>query len=506
MTHETHSAAEPAPDPRRWIALAVLLLATFMNLMDMTIVNVALPSLQQNLGASSNQIEWVVAAFQLAFALGLLPFGRLGDIVGRRGMFIVGVLGFTAASAFCGLAPNIETLIFARALQGLAGAAMTPQVLAIAQVIFPMSERGFAFSFFGLASGLAAVSGPIIGGTLIAGDFYGLDWRPIFLVNVPIGIFAAVAAWLLISRIPAHRQLSNDFVGIGLFGLAILGLVFPLIEGRSYGWPLWTWGLIAGALALLAVFYLWERGRERSGRAELLPVKLLANRNFALGVAMSLVFFSGVPGFFLVIAIFLQVGFGLTPLESGLTTVPFSIGVLIASYISGRLKSRFLSQRVATGSLMLAIGMAYVRYVIGTVGTEVDHWAFLPPLLLSGVGLGVAISGLFQTILMGVPPRDAGSASGSLQAFQQVGGSLGVAIAGEIFFTWLDHAQLWGATSKPEAFIRAAQASTIYEICAFLAVAVMVLFLKPVPKAVGGWQGAGQGEPRTASPPHPVET
>ena len=491
-------AAEAPPYPRRWIALAVLLLASFMNLMDVTIVNVALPSMQANLGATSSQIEWVVAAYVLAFALGLLPFGRLGDVVGRRGMFIIGVSLFTLASAICGLAPSIEWLIAARVLQGLAGAAMTPQVLSIAQVIFPLRERGLAFSFFGLASGLAAVAGPIIGGSLIAGDFYGLDWRPIFLVNVPFGIFAAVAAWLLIARIPAHSQLRNDFVGILLFGLAILAIVFPLVEGRSYGWPAWAFGLLVVGLLGLVVFYLWERRRERRGEAALLPVKLLANRNFAIGIVMATIFFSGVPGFFMIIAIFLQVGFGLTPLESGLTVTPFSVGVLVASFISGRLGGRYLSWRVAIGSLLLAAGMLYTRYIIGTVGTVVDHWALLPPLLISGIGLGIGISGLFQTVLLGVPHRDAGSASGSIQAFQQVGGALGVALVGEIFFTWLEHARDWGATSKSDAFVHAAQAATVYEIFAFLSVAVLVLFLKKVPQPQ---PARGAGAPAAGAPP-----
>src|SRR5690349_1063946 len=196
-------------DPRRWVALTVLLIANFMNLMDVTIVNVALPSLRENLNADASQIEWVIAAYVLAFALGLLPFGRLGDIVGRTQMFLIGVGAFTLASAACGLAPSIEWLIAARVLQGLAGAIMTPQVLAIATVTFPPEERGQSFSLFGLSAGLAAVAGPIVGGLLIGWNFWGLDWRPIFLVNIPFGILAVVAGWFLIPRTPGHPDLKN---------------------------------------------------------------------------------------------------------------------------------------------------------------------------------------------------------------------------------------------------------------------------------------------------------
>ena len=255
MPHSFHVPQSKAEaDPRRWIALFVLLLASFMNLIDVTIVNVALPSLQANMHADPSQLEWVVAAFVLAFALGLLPFGRLGDVVGRTRMFLIGVGLFTLASAFCGLAPSIEWLIVARVLQGLAGAIMTPQVLAIAQVTFPPEEKGQAFSLFGLSAGLAAVTGPILGGLLIGANFFGLDWRPIFLVNVPVGIIAVVAGLYLIPRTPGHPDLKNDFVGIAIFALATIAMIYPLVEGRSFGWPLWAFALIGVSLLLVALF------------------------------------------------------------------------------------------------------------------------------------------------------------------------------------------------------------------------------------------------------------
>jgi len=473
-------------DPRRWLALAILLLASFMNLVDVTIVNVALPSMQANLGANSSQIEWVVAAYVLSFALFLLPFGRLGDIFGRRRMFLAGVTAFTVGSALCGLAPSIETLIGARVLQGIAGALMTPQVLSIVQVMFPPKERGLAFSFFGLTAGLASVTGPIAGGLLISADLWDLDWRPIFLVNIPLGILAVAAAARLVPKITPHPGLTNDFVGIAIFGLSILAVVFPLVEGRVYGWPLWAFGLIAAGLAGLVLFYFWEKRRDRAGKTELLPVTLLDNRNFVIGTLMTLIFFSGVPGLFMILAIFLQSGFGLSPLESGLTTIPFPFGVLIVSFLSGRLGSRFLSWRVAIGSLLLAGGMSYLRWTISQAGDPLNHWDFAPPLFVSGVGLGLAISALFQTILTGVPPRDAGSASGVLQAFQQVGGALGVALVGEIFFTWLEHAREWGATSQHSAFVNAATNAAWYEIAAFLVVALMVPLIRRLPQPAAG--------------------
>ncbi len=267
-------------DPRRWLGFAFLLLASFMNLMDVTIVNVALPSMQQNLSASPSEIEWVVAAYVLAFALGLLPFGRLGDIVGRKRMFLIGVTLFTLGSFLCGVAPSIQLLIGARALQGLAASAMTPQVLAIAQVSFPPREKGLMFSLFGLSASLASVCGPIIGGALIAGNFFGLDWRPIFLVNIPFGILAVVAGAAVVTKVPPHPGLKNDYLGIGLFGLAMVLLVYPLIEGHTYGWPLWVFGMIGVSVLLMAAFYFWERRRHAENATQLLPLELLHNRNF----------------------------------------------------------------------------------------------------------------------------------------------------------------------------------------------------------------------------------
>jgi EmrB/QacA subfamily drug resistance transporter len=490
MTDAHSAGAEAPPDPRRWVAMLMLLLASFMNLIDVTIVNVALPSMQENLGATSSQIEWVSAAYVLAFAVFLLPFGRLGDIVGRKRMFLVGVAGFTVGSALCGLAPTMETLIAARVVQGIFGALMTPQVLAIVQVIFPPKERGAAFSLFGLTAGLASVTGPLAGGLLISADLWGLDWRPIFLVNIPLGFLAVIAGAYLIPAMRANRELKMDFAGVGIFGLAILLLIFPLVEGRAFGWPSWAFVMIAASLIVAALFYIWQRRRAAAGKTQLLPIALLHNRNFIIGTLMTTLFFSGIPGLFMILAIFFQGGFGLTALESGLTTMPFPIGVLLASFISGRLGARFLSRRVAVGSLLLAAGTTWLHFTAGAVTNSIDHWVFVPPLLIAGIGLGIGISGLFQTILQGVPQRDAGSASGALQAFQQAGSALGIALIGELFFGTLEHAREWGATSIHSAFVGAASNATYYEIAIFVVVACMVPLLRPLPA-----QGAPQRQP-----------
>ncbi len=494
MSHPFHVPQSKADaDPRRWVALFVLLLASFMNLIDVTIVNVALPSLQADLGADPNHIEWVIAAYVLAFALGLLPFGRLGDIVGRTRMFLIGVSLFTLASAFCGLAPSIEWLIAARVLQGLAGAIMTPQVLAIAQVTFPPEEKGQAFSLFGLSAGLAAVAGPIVGGLLIGANFWGLDWRPIFLVNIPFGILAVVAGWFLIPRTPGHPDLKNDFVGIGLFVLAAVALVFPLVEGRTFGWPAWAWGLIAASLVFTALFVLWERRRAAEGLPQLLNFSLIGNGNYLLGLLITTIFASGIPPMFMVISLLLQSGYGFTPLESGLTNTPFSVGVLAVSLVIGRLGQRYLRTRLGLGAALLVIGIGWLDLIIRNLGDTLDHWTFLPPLFVAGLGLGMGFSGLFQSVLAGVPPRDAGAGSGALQAFQQIGGAVGVALVGEIFFSGLASAFATGAAPKA-AFAAAAGPAITYQIVSFGLVVILVPFLKIRPPA------AGEGRAPAAAP------
>jgi len=495
MSHPFHVPQSKADaDPRRWVALFVLLLASFMNLIDVTIVNVALPSLQANLGASAAQIEWISAAYLLAFALGLLPFGRLGDIVGRTNMFLVGVSLFTLASAFCGLAPSIEWLIVARALQGLAGAIMTPQVLAIAQVTFPPEEKGQAFSLFGLSSGLAAVAGPIVGGLLIGANLWGLDWRPIFLVNIPVGIIAVVAGWFLIPRTPGHPDLGNDFVGIGLFVVAAVALVFPLVEGHAVGWVWWTWALMVLSLVVAALFVLWERRRAAANQPQLLNFSLISNGNYLLGLLITTIFASGVPAMFMVISLLLQEGYGFTPLESGLTNTPFSVGVLTVSLFIGRLGQRWLRTRLGVGAALLVVGITWLDLIIRGLGEgSIDHWTFLPPLLIAGLGLGMGFSGLFQSVLAGVPPRDAGAGSGALQAFQQVGGALGLALVGMIFFPALG-AGLASGVGPKLAYASAAGPAITYQIVSFALVVILVPFLKIRPPA------GGEGRAPAAAP------
>lgn len=472
-----HQASGSHPYPKRWTALAVMMLANFMNLLDVTIVNVALPSLQAELGATSSQIEWVVAGYVLVFALGLLPFGRLGDIRGKKQVFLAGVAAFTFASLLCGLSPGIGSLVVARLLQGAGAAIMTPQVLAIAQMMFPPKERAAAFSLFGLSAGLASVSGPILGGWLIALDVFDLGWRPIFLINIPVGLGTILLGWRLIPALPPKPGLKNDVFGIVLAALTIFCVIFPLIEGRTFDWPLWCFLMLALALPFALAFALWQRRQHRLGKPELLPVPLMKNRNYVIGALMTATYFSTLPGFFLILAMYLQQGYGLTPLQSGLTTVPFSAGVFFASLISGRIGTIAPRIRVVVGVTMVIIGMGLLRGEVQSVGESIDRMALLPWLLLSGLGMGIAIAPMFQLVLAGVPPQDAGAGSGALQAIQQVGSVLGIAIVSEIFFSDLARNAAEGLTGKA-VYAEALALGLIYNFIAYAVVLVAVCLMR----------------------------
>jgi EmrB/QacA subfamily drug resistance transporter len=468
------SSAVFAPDPRRWVALATLLLVGFMNLMDVTIVNVALPSLQRDLSATTSQIEWVVAGFVLAFALGLLPFGRLGDIIGKKTIFLVGVGLFTVMSVFCGLAPNIETLVAARILQGLAGAIMTPQVLSIIQNIFPSEERGFAFAMFGVVASLAAVTGPVLGGFLISLDLFGMDWRPIFLINLPIGIFAIVMGIQKIPESKGNPALSNDWIGIAIVTLASFFLIFPLIEGRTFGWPLWIFAMMVLSVPGMIAFVSWQKHQERNGRPQLLPMNLLRNKNYVLGTLATAGFFAGIPGFFMVVALLLQTGYGLTPFQSGATTIPFPIGIFIASAIAGKFGPRLLKPRLLVGISISLLGMFLAREaILGIVGS-VDQRVFILPLFIAGIGMGTSMSVLFQLALADVPHTEAGSGSGGIQAVQQLGGAIGIAVIGQVFFS-----SITGSLDAVDVkFANAAALSMIFNLAILVGVATLALFLK----------------------------
>ncbi len=441
---------EQAADPRRWVALAVVLTAGFMQLVDISIVNVAIPSIQRDLDATYSQIQWVLAGYQLAFAVTLITGGRLGDIFGRKRLFMLGMAGFTLASALCGLAQSPGMLIGSRVLQGLMGAIMFPQILAVIQVTFPPRERGTAFGIFGAIIGLATITGPLVGGLLIEGDLLGLEWRPIFLVNVPIGIAALIAAGRFLQESRAPHALRLDLLGVAIVSAGLLLLVYPLVQGRDLGWPLWTFLAMAAAVPVLGAFALWERRKKAADGSPLVDLALFRQRAFVAGLLVAGILFMGIPAFFLTFTLWLQIGLGFTALHAGLTGVPFAVGSALASAASVRLAPRLGRRILSAGSLLLAAGMLGLIWTVDRYGGATHSWQLIPALAVCGLGLGSVIAPLVNIVLAGIRRQDAGSASGVLTTVQQVGGAIGVAVIGVIFFGLLgSHAATVGNELAP---------------------------------------------------------
>jgi EmrB/QacA subfamily drug resistance transporter len=438
-------AAGDGVDRRRWLTLAILLLAAFMNLLDVSIVNIAIPSIQRNLNASYADVQWALAGYTLAYALVLITSGRLGDTYGRKRLFMIGVAGFTVMSALCGAAQSPGMLIACRAVQGAMGAIMVPQVLAVIQVTFPSAERIKALAGFGVTAGLGTVSGPLLGGLLIQHDLLGLSWRPIFLINVPVGIIAIAASAVLVRESRAPRPPKLDPVGVGLISAALLLLLYPLVEGRQLGWPGWTFASMAAAGPVLAAFIGYERIKQRRDGSPLVPLGLFGERGFSVGMATAIAFFLGIASFGLLLTLFLQLGLGFTPLHAGLTFLPFSAGVLVSSGAAARLAPRFGRGVTMAGALAIGGAMAWLIEIVHQHGAAVTTWELVPGLAAAGLGLGAVIAPLADIVLARVPERDAGSASGVFNTGLQLGNSIGIALIGVIFFGLL------GSQSGPAA-------------------------------------------------------
>jgi len=417
-----------------FVALAIVLIASFMVLLDISIVNVAIPSIQRDLHASFAQIQFVLAGYQLSYAVVLITGGRLGDIAGRKRMFIIGVVGFTLASLLCGLAQSGGQIVGFRVLQGLMAALMYPQIFSIIQVVIPPERRATAFGLFGATIGLATITGPLVGGLLIKLNLGGTDWRPIFLINLPIGIAAVVAAVRFLPESKAPNAPKLDLVGVAIVSVGLFLVTFPLVEGRDAGWPWWAYVMLLAALGVFFVFYLFERGRERAGKDPLIVLGLFKNPSFMAGVALYFVFFSAMPALFLTLTLWLQIGLGFEPLKAGLTTIPFAVGSGIFSFVAGRFITRFGRNLLSIGGVVIVVGVVAIIVTAHVVGPGLQGPELIPALFLTGAGLGLVISPSVNFILAAVNPRDAGSASGLITTVQQMGGAMGIAIIGVIFF------------------------------------------------------------------------
>ncbi len=423
--------------PKRWLILFIVLSAECMDLLDGTVVNVASPTIHSSLGASSTELQWIVGGYPLALAVGLLIGGRLGDLLGRRNVFLAGITGFTVASALCGAAPSTGVLIAARLVQGLAGALMIPQGFGLLRETFPKDELPKAFGFFGPVMGSAAMIGPILGGALVSAHLFGDAWRSVFLINLPIGIGAGIAAARFLPRTSTRYASQLDLVGAALASIASLALIYPLIQGRALGWPTWTYASIATSVVLFGAFVIHLQRRRRSGKDPLIEPSVFAHRGYSAGALVLMLYFGGMIGSMLTLTLFLQLGEGFSAVHAGLTVAPFALGTAITAPAGAGLMQKLGGRiMIQAGSLISLIGYAAVALTL-TSTTQLSTLELVGPLLVVGMGMGLFVVSAFDTIVAAVTDSELGSASGALNAIQQLGGAIGVAVLGTIFFTTL---------------------------------------------------------------------
>ncbi|MBR7836163.1 MFS transporter [Actinospica durhamensis] len=434
----TDPSAGPNPQPYRlrWVVAAVVLGANVMDLLDGTIVNVAAPSIHRDLGGGSATIQWLSAGYTLAFAVLLIAGARLGDIIGRRRLFLVGSAGFTLFSAACSVAPSIGMLIAFRALQGAFGALMIPQGFGLVKQVFDDdAEFDKATGLFGPAAGVAMLAAPVLAGALVDANLWGTGWRLVFLINIPIGVVALAFAIPSLPRGATHPGVRLDFGGVGLIGLALVAIIYPLIQGQTDGWPAWTFALLAAGVVLLLVFLRHERRHRDSA---LIEPTLLANRTYLSGVAVALALFGAFSGLLLCISLYGQLGEGWSPIHAGLTLTPMVVGMILGMIGSLALVRRLGRHLLHLGIALIAAGTAALALTL-TGAQAASTWDLVPGLFLVGAGAGASIGQLFRFILTSVRMDEVGSASGVLEAVQQLSTSLGVAVLGTVFFSVLGH-------------------------------------------------------------------
>ena len=439
-TNQIAPPAAPQHDRLRMAALLVVLTGAFLAMVDFFIVNVALADISRDLNASTATLELVVAGYGATYASLLVLGGRLGDAHGRRRMFMIGLVAFTLTSLFCGLAPTAGFLVLARVLQGAAAAAMVPQVFATIQATTTGPHRIRALAIFGATGGVAAVAGQVLGGLLVSADLAGTGWRPIFLVNVPVGIVAFVLAPRLVPDSRAIRPAPVDLPGTLLLASALLCLLVPLSEGRALGWPAWSWALLAAVPFLTAALVVVERRIERAGGVPLVPPALVRLPSMSRGLALALPFFAAFGGFMFVYAVATQQVLGWSALRAGLTLAPMAGAFLLASLATSRLLARFGRSVLTAGLMIQAVGYVGLATTVAMQWPDGLDAAWLAPsMIVAGFGQGLVMSPIMGVVLAQVPLDSAGVGGGVLVTTQQTALAIGATGVGTLYTSLVSH-------------------------------------------------------------------
>jgi MFS family permease len=421
------------------LGMTVLLLGAFLPMLDFFIVNVALPTIDSTLHASAPMLELIVAGYGTAFAVSLVVGGRLGDAYGRQRLFAIGLAGFTLTSLLCGVAPTVGVLVAARVLQGVSAAMIQPQVLASFQATLDGRPRSRAIGRYAATAGVAVVVGQLLGGILLNADIAGTTWRPIFLVNVPIGIAALILAPRVVPPSRSPHPAGVDRPGTALLAITVVALLVPLTEGPALHWPAWSWAVLAVAPVAAAAMAVVERRAERRGATPLVPPSLIGLPIVRRGLLMAVPFFLGFGAFTFVFALTVQDGLHQDALHSGLAVTPMAVGFFVGSLLTARLFERFGARMLSVGFGLQAIGLAWLVCLLATQWPGVSLIATAPGLAIAGFGQSLGVGALFRTVLSGVPPRLAGVGSGVLVTVQQGSLALGVASLGTLFVSLSAH-------------------------------------------------------------------
>ncbi|MCY0920579.1 MULTISPECIES: MFS transporter [unclassified Streptomyces] len=474
-------AVEPEAVPAvPWPAVSVVMVGMFMAILDSFIVVVAGPAIQADLGASVGQLQWILAGYQLSYAVLMITGGRLADLYGRKRIFITGTAVFTLASLACAMAQDPGTLIGARIVQGLGAALMVPQVFAVITLVVAEKARHRVFGTLGIVIGLATMSGQLVGGLLIGADLFGTGWRSVFWVNVPIGIVTILCAVKYVPESRAAGTRKLDIPGVLALSAALLLLTFPLIQGREAGWPWWTWACFVASVVAFGLFVTLERAVDKRGGDPLMRLSLFAQRSFSLGIVLVLAVYALLTSYYLALSIAMQEGLGMSALGAGLVYTPAAVTFFVFSKIAGRLVPKYGRRVLEIGAVVLASGYLATAIVLLS-GPRLTPGLIIPTLMLQSVGGGLLITPLLNTVLSRIAPETVGMASGVLSTAQQIGGALGVAVIGAIFFN----------SFRPETDGRVEAAGHAFAMSSLTTFAIAVLaavlvFLLPNKKAQAG--------------------